>query len=168
MGSRMNWLIVLTTKHISSQVLTKYIKQPISCLCRVWSINSESEAWRFFQLVIICVDMGLQASMWNLLRISTMYFPCLGKKCLSSCHTSNPKNNASSWYPSSQTLKQDLSCNPQWVSLHEWWSSHQHTTPEWKAPYPPQWSIGFDQPHSLWNPTTVCINPQVPNSRSLL
>ena len=44
LGSHMNWLIVLTAKHISGLVLTKYIKEPIHCLYKVGFTDSESEA----------------------------------------------------------------------------------------------------------------------------
>jgi len=59
LGSTMNLLKVLTAKHIYGMVLTKYIKDLISCLYKVRSTNYEYEFVTFFRLVIMGVAIGL-------------------------------------------------------------------------------------------------------------
>ena len=48
---------------------------------KVESTSSTLDVWSFFQLVTIGIDIGLQSSIRNLLRISTKYFPCPKKIC---------------------------------------------------------------------------------------
>jgi hypothetical protein len=62
LGSTMNYLKVFIAKHIFGLVLTKYIKEPISCLYNVGSTNFESDVVAFFRLLIMGVAIGLQSS----------------------------------------------------------------------------------------------------------
>jgi hypothetical protein len=62
LGSTMNRLKVFTAKHISSSVLTKYIKEPINYLYNMGSTKSEFEFITFFRFVIIGVAIGMQSS----------------------------------------------------------------------------------------------------------
>jgi len=59
LGSTMNWLKVFTSKHIFDMFFVKYIKEPISCLYKLWSTKSQFELKTFFKLVTIGVDIGL-------------------------------------------------------------------------------------------------------------
>jgi hypothetical protein len=72
----MNWLSVLTAKHIFALVLTRYIRDPINNLYNVGFTAYDLEASIFFWLVTMGVDIGLQFSIPNSFIISTAYFPC--------------------------------------------------------------------------------------------
>ena len=57
-SSTMNWLRVFTAKLRSGQVLTRYIKDPISYRYKVASTNSDSKAISFQKLMVIRVAIG--------------------------------------------------------------------------------------------------------------
>ena len=118
---------VLTAKKISGLVLTKYMRDPMSCLYKVGSTSLSSDASIIFQLVIMGVDMGLQSCILNLFRISIAYLPCPRKIPHSFAKLPILENSASTPYPSCQILLQGSSCSLLWNLMILSKSDHPHT-----------------------------------------
>jgi hypothetical protein len=70
---------VFTTKHISGLVFVRYIKDPMFCLYRATSTNSNEVSTKSFNFVSMGVFMALHSNISNLFNISTSYFPWLRK-----------------------------------------------------------------------------------------
>ena len=90
-GYTKNGLRALPAKQISCLVLTRYMRDPISCLYKVGSTSLSYDASIFFQLEIMGVDMILQSYILNLFKIFVVYLPCPRNIYPSFYHTSNPK-----------------------------------------------------------------------------
>jgi hypothetical protein len=78
-------------KHISGLVFVRYINEPIICLYRVASTNSDEVSTRSFNFVSMDMFMDLHSNMSNLFSISTSYFPWLRKIFSRLYQTSRPK-----------------------------------------------------------------------------